>query len=96
MAVIKTDGSNINANKLVEGLIDEYGHEAGYMSAVIKWASSYNIGMELKNNNSQFYKVSPINTIDTRIITSTIGYKIGRKLKVSNQPDGGLVEILRR
>ncbi|MED3586236.1 leukocidin/hemolysin toxin family protein [Bacillus thuringiensis] len=53
---MKTDGSNISANKLVEGLIDEYGHEAGYMSAVLKWVSSYNIGMELINNNANFIK----------------------------------------
>ncbi|MCC2544718.1 beta-channel forming cytolysin [Bacillus thuringiensis] len=89
IAVIKTDGSNISANKSVEGLTDEYGHEAGYMSAVLKWASSYNIGMELTNENSQFYKVSPINTIDTKTITSSIGYNIGGEIKVSDKADGG-------
>ncbi|PFN14778.1 beta-channel forming cytolysin [Bacillus cereus] len=88
IAVIKTDGSNINANKSVEGLTDEYGHEAGYMSAVLKWASAYNIGMET-GANSQFYKVSPINTIDTKTITSSIGYNIGGEIKVSDKPDGG-------
>ncbi|WP_265176838.1 leukocidin/hemolysin toxin family protein [Bacillus mycoides] len=93
IAVIKTDGNNISANKSVEGLTDEYGHEAGYMSSVLKWASSYNIGMELTNENSQFYKVSPINTIDTKTITSSIGYNIGGEIKVSDKADGGGVAL---
>ncbi|XLP25429.1 leukocidin family pore-forming toxin (plasmid) [Bacillus toyonensis] len=90
IAVIKkNDGYNISANKSVEGLTDEYGHEAGYMSAVLKWASSYNIGMELTNENSQFYKISLINTIDTKTITFSIGYNIGGEIKVSDKADGG-------
>lgn len=89
IAIIKTDGSNINANKYVQGLTDNYGHDAGYMSALLKWASSYNIEMELSNANSQFYKVSPINTVDKKTITSSVGYNIGGEIKVSDKVDGG-------
>lgn len=89
IAVIKTDGSNINANKFVKGLSDNNGNTAGYMSALLKWASSYNIEMELPNKNSQFYKVSPINTVDKKTITSSVGYNIGGDIKVSEGSGSG-------
>ncbi|HDR4441079.1 hypothetical protein BK720_06605 [Bacillus thuringiensis serovar brasilensis] len=59
------------------------------MSAFLKWASSYNVEMELSNANSQFYKVSLINTVDKKTITSSVGYNIGGESKIGAKVGGG-------
>ncbi|MGH1287813.1 beta-channel forming cytolysin [Bacillus toyonensis] len=88
IAVIKTDGSFINADKEITG--QPYaGHEDGYMAADLKWASSYGIKMELPNQTAKFHKALPINTVDKKTITSTVGYNIGGDIQMTDGKASG-------
>ncbi|SPT76319.1 MULTISPECIES: leukocidin family pore-forming toxin [Bacillus cereus group] len=88
IAVIKTDGSFLNANKqIIRHPYD--GHEDGYMTADLKWASSYGIKMELLDQKAKFHKASPINTVDKKTITSTVGYNIGGDIQMTDGKGAG-------
>ncbi|QHZ51190.1 beta-channel forming cytolysin [Paenibacillus larvae] len=83
IAVITTDGSNINADRKVS--FNDQDRYKGYYRAALHWASSYRMAMEL-NGDGQFYKVSPVNTIDKKTVSSTIGYTIGGS--IGDKPSG--------
>ncbi|MHA2890536.1 beta-channel forming cytolysin [Bacillus cereus] len=89
IAIIDTDGSHINADKKIINT-DFTGTQPGKMTANLEWASSYQIGMELQDTEAQFYKVLPTNTIDTKSVTSTVGYTLGGGIKLSDKPDGSI------
>ncbi|MHA4327928.1 beta-channel forming cytolysin [Bacillus cereus] len=75
-AIISTDGSRIAANKtLLSGWNDYY--------AAIKWASSYDVQMELPNSKqeAEFHEVSPIDEIREKKVSNSVGYKIGGEIQ---------------
>ncbi|QWI73027.1 beta-channel forming cytolysin (plasmid) [Bacillus mycoides] len=89
IAIINTDGSNIDAdNQIIHKQWP--GAQSGEASAILEWASSYQIEMELKGEGAQFYKVAPTNTIDAKSVTSSVGYTVGGNIKMSDKPDGGI------
>lgn len=82
-AVISTDGSRIGANKtLINGWSDNH--------AAIKWASSYDIQMELPNQKQKatFHEISPKDEIKEKTVTNSVGYKIGGDIQTS--PSGSV------
>ncbi|HHQ2480909.1 TPA: beta-channel forming cytolysin [Bacillus cereus] len=86
MAIISTDGSNLDATKEIQSTIFP-GSASGETTAKLKWPSSYGIEMQLFDQNAQFYKVAPSNTVDTKSVTSSVGYTIGGGIKISDKPD---------
>ncbi|WP_410993730.1 beta-channel forming cytolysin [Bacillus cereus] len=77
-AVISTDGSRIGANKtLNSGWNDN--------QAAIKWASSYDVQMELPNpeQKATFHEISPKDEIREKTVTNSVGYKIGGDIQTS-------------
>ncbi|GAC42377.1 beta-channel forming cytolysin [Paenibacillus popilliae] len=85
IAIITTEGSNIDADKKIS-FNDQ---DKGYYNATLQWASSYRLAMEL-NGSGEFFKVSPTNTIDTRTVSSTIGYTIGGSVSGIPTPVGNV------
>ncbi|OUB07095.1 beta-channel forming cytolysin [Bacillus thuringiensis serovar yunnanensis] len=90
IAIISTAGSNIAADKRIVDVDTPFPSEPGENVAGLEWPSSYHIEMELKDNQSQFYKVAPANTVDTKSVTSSVGYTIGSGIKMGDKPDGGI------
>jgi hemolysin II len=75
IAVITSEGSNIGADTEITG--------GGY-SATLKWPSAYGIGMKLGNDDSaQLHTVSPVNVIDSKSVSSTVGYTVGGSINSS-------------
>ncbi|PYE88566.1 beta-channel forming cytolysin [Bacillus sp. 196mf] len=88
IAVLSTEGSNIAAGKKVIPKKGEDGSEAGYKSAILQWASSYHVSFEMIDGKAKFYKVAPVNTIDSKSVTSTVGYNVGGDVTASETPSG--------
>ena len=87
IAVISTEGSIIDSGyKLTEKRI--LGEAPGYFRASLDWASGYTVGMKLEGGEAKFHKMAPINSIDTKTISSTIGYNIGGSLSVGSEVNG--------
>lgn len=83
IALISTDGSNIDADKQIPP-------GNGYMGSILQWSSEYHMGMELSGGSSSFHKVSPINTIDTKTVSSTVGYTVGGTIKIGSSADSSI------
>ncbi|PYE88089.1 beta-channel forming cytolysin [Bacillus sp. 196mf] len=90
IAILSTEGSNIPAGKKIISKEGDDGSEAGYKSAILQWASLYNISFEITEGKAKFYKVAPVNAIDSKNVTSTVGYKIGGSVKISDNPEGSI------
>lgn len=89
IAIISTAGSNIAADKKIINT-SFAGGEPGEYTANLEWPSSYQIKMELNDDHSKFFKAAPANTVDTKTVTSSVGYTIGGGIKVSDKPDGSI------
>ncbi|EOO57811.1 beta-channel forming cytolysin [Bacillus cereus VD196] len=89
IAIINTAGSNIAADKKIIDKSFSIG-KPGETIAGLEWPSSYHIEMELKDEQAQFYKVVPANTVDTKSVMSTVGYAIGGGIKMSEKPDANI------
>lgn len=88
MAVISTEGSIINSGYKLTGQ-KVWGESPGYYKAALDWASRYTVGMKLEGGTAKFHKMAPMNSIDTKNISSTVGYSIGGNISADSSGIGG-------
>ncbi|MGO0731975.1 beta-channel forming cytolysin [Bacillus shihchuchen] len=80
IAIVTTDGSNIDAKYTING---------GYYNAGLKWPSAYHTEAEITSGDSaQFHKAAPVNTMTSAKVTSEVGYTLGGSVKVGVNDKG--------
>lgn len=80
IAIVTTDGSNIDAKYKING---------GYYNAGLKWPSAYHTEVEITSDDSaQFHKAAPVNTMTSAKVTSEVGYTLGGTVKLGVNDKG--------
>ncbi|MCQ6547316.1 leukocidin family pore-forming toxin, partial [Bacillus wiedmannii] len=80
IAIVTTDGSNIDAKYTING---------GYYNGGLKWPSAYHTEAEITSDDSaQFHKAAPVNTMTSAKVSSEVGYTLGGSVKVGVNDKG--------
>ncbi len=80
IAIVTTDGSNIDAKYEING---------EYYNAGLKWPSAYHTEVEITSDDSaQFHKAAPVNTMTSAKVTSEVGYTLGGTVKLGVNDKG--------
>ncbi|HDR4949140.1 TPA: beta-channel forming cytolysin [Bacillus cereus] len=73
-AVISTEGSYVAAQTKIEEISNRY--------SILTWPAAYTTTLELSlNDTASLYTVAPTNVIDSKTVTSAVGYTIGGNIK---------------